>query len=115
MMAEAPSVVAAKPIATMTNIRMGRYSRMDVELLHGLGERRHDLEQVPHQAVVGHLEDGGFGVLVDRDDATRRRHAGEMLDGAGDADRDIELRRHGLAGLPDLLGMGSPSRVDDGS
>ena len=32
----------------------------------------------------------------------RRLHAGAVLDRPGDAQRDVQLRRHGLAGLADL-------------
>jgi hypothetical protein len=32
------------------------------------GQRRRDLEQVAHDAVVGHFEDRRVGILVDRDD-----------------------------------------------
>src|SRR5258706_11841017 len=103
MSIEARSVTAAKPMPTTMNIRMGRYSRMDVELSERLGERGHDLEQIAHQAVVGDLEDGRIGVLVDGDDAAGRRHPRQMLDRARDAHRDVQLRRHRLARLPDLL------------
>ena len=37
-----------------------------------LGQPRHDLEQVAHDAVVGHLEDRRVLVLVDGDDGLRR-------------------------------------------
>jgi hypothetical protein len=40
---------------------------------------------------AGELEDRGFGVLVDRDDRLGRLHARAVLDGTGDADRDVEL------------------------
>jgi len=49
-------------------------------LLHGLGERREDLEGVAHDAVVRDLEDRGRRVLVDRDDHLGCAHAGEVLD-----------------------------------
>ena len=56
-----------------------------------LRQLRHDLEQVAHEAVVGDLEDRRLGVLVDRDDHLAVLHAGEVLDRARDADRDVEL------------------------
>ena len=70
---------------------------------------------VADDAVVGDFEDGGFGVAVDGDDGLALVHAGEMLDGAGDADGDVELGLDGLAGLADLLGVGAPAGVDDGA
>jgi len=45
---------------------------------------------------------GGLGVLVDGHDRLGGLHAGPVLDRAGDPDRDVELRGHGLAGLADL-------------
>src|SRR5262249_18778928 len=56
----------------------------------GLRESRQDLEHVAHQAVVGDLEDRGVLVLVDRDDVPGGRHAGQVLDRAADAARDVE-------------------------
>ena len=73
------------------------------------------MRDVADDAVVGDLEDGGFGVAVDGDDGFALVHAGEMLDGAGDADGDVELGLDGLAGLADLFGVGAPAGVDDGA
>src|SRR6185312_17289978 len=65
-----------------------------------LGERgvqfRHDLEQIPDQAVIGDLKNRRFFVLVDGDDDLGILHAGEMLDRAGNADRDVEVGRDDL-------------------
>src|SRR5690606_4516501 len=55
-------------------------------------ELRNDVEQVAHQAVVGHREDRRFRVLVDGDDGLRVLHAGQVLDRARDADRDVQGR-----------------------
>ena len=52
-----------------------------------------DLEEVADDAIVGNFEDGCVLVLVDGDDGLRALHADEMLDGSGDADGEIELRR----------------------
>src|SRR5436190_1544794 len=71
-----------------------------------------DLEQVADQAVVGDLEDRRLGVLVDRDDHLAVLHAGEVLDRAGDPDRDVEVGRDDLAGLPDLVVVRDEARVD---
>ena len=67
----------------------------------------------PDDAVVGDLEDRRVGVLVDGDDGARALHADEVLDGAGDAERDVELRRHGLAGAADLALHRQPAVVAD--
>src|SRR5258708_6372960 len=67
-----------------------------------LVELRQDLEQIANETVIGDLEDRRLLILVDRDDDLGILHPGEMLDGARDADRDIELGRDDLAGLADL-------------
>ena len=76
---------------------------------------RHDLEQVADQAVIGDLEDRRLLVLVDGDDDLAVLHAGQVLDGAGDADGDVELGRHDLAGLADLVVVGHEAGVDRGA
>ena len=43
-----------------------------VTLLQRLDDRRHDLEQIADDAVVGDLEDRRVGILVDRDDRAAR-------------------------------------------
>ena len=44
---------------------------------------------------------------------SRALHADEVLRRARDAERDVDLRLHGLAGLTDLLRVRHPARVDD--
>ena len=58
--------------------------------------------RVPDDSVIGYAENGGVGVFVDRDNDAGLAHASQMLDGAADAAGDVELRRDGFAGLPDL-------------
>src|SRR5689334_18739217 len=79
------------------------------DLLGGGGQ---DLVQVADHAEVDELEDGCLLVLVDRDDGLGGLHAGAVLDGAGDAGGDIQLRGDSLAGLPDLVGVRHPAGVD---
>src|SRR5947209_13846695 len=73
-------------------------------LADGQSKRRHDLEDVAHDAVIGDLEDGRFLVLVDRDDRLGRTHSGEMLNRSGDAHGDVQLRAHLTSRLADLVG-----------
>src|SRR5215218_4076183 len=83
--------------------------------LHGLGELGDDLVEVADDPQVGELEDRGVRVLVDRHDVLRRLHADLVLDGAGDAGRQVELGRDGLAGLADLRRVRVPAGVDHGA
>src|SRR6266850_2151968 len=85
------------------------------DLLHRFGERGHELEEVAHDAVVGDLEDVGVGILVHRDDDLRRRHPREMLDRAGDPERDVQVWRDGLPRLSHLLFVRPPARVGHGA
>ena len=73
--------------------------------LDGIDEQGSDLEQVAADAVVRDLENGGGVVLIDGNDALGILHAGLVLDGAGDAQSNIDLGVHGLAGLADLQQM----------
>src|SRR6478736_6287780 len=65
-------------------------------------EFRDDLEQVADEAEIGNLENRRFTVLVDRHDRAGVLDAGQMLDRAGDTDRDVQFGRDDLAGLSDL-------------
>src|SRR5262245_28781386 len=76
-------------------------------------QRRHYLEQVADDAVIGDLEDRRFGVFVDGHDGARAFHADDVLDRAGDADRQVELRRDGLSRRPDLAVHRQPFVVAD--
>ena len=82
------------------------------ELLLELGQKS---EEVAHEAVVGDLEYRRLLVLVDGDDHLGVLHAGEMLDGAGNSDRDVEVGRHHLARLTDLPVVRGVARVDRGA
>mmetsp|Transcript_23216 Transcript_23216/g.60745 ORF Transcript_23216/g.60745 Transcript_23216/m.60745 type:complete len:286 (-) Transcript_23216:190-1047(-) len=64
------------------------------------------LEEVFHKPEVGDLEDGGVRVRVDCSNHLRVFHPGKVLDCPRDPHRDIELRRHDLAGLPNLVVVG---------
>src|SRR6478736_3671483 len=81
-------------------------------LLDRCGQLRNDLEQISDDAVVGHLENRRFLVLVDRHDRLAVLHSGEMLDGAGNADGDVEVGGDHLAGLSDLVVVRNVTRVD---
>src|SRR3954454_24767347 len=83
--------------------------------LHGLGELGDDLVEVADDAEIGELEDRGVGVLVDRHDVLGGLHADLVLDGAGDAGGQVELRRDRLAGLADLARVRVPAGVDHGA
>jgi peptidoglycan/LPS O-acetylase OafA/YrhL len=78
-------------------LRLKRYfSPSGAGLADGLGQRRKHLEEVPGNADVGNLEDRRVGVFVDGHHALGAFHTHQVLDGAGDAHSQIELRRDGL-------------------
>ena len=68
---------------------------------------------VADDAEIRELEDRRIRVLVDRDDHPGALHADLVLDRARDAARDVELRRHRLAGLANLGRVRVPAGVDD--
>src|SRR5277367_6159819 len=85
------------------------------ELAERFGQLRNRLIQIRDQAVIGNLEDRRILVLVDRHDHLGIFHAGEMLDSAGNADGDIKLGRHHLAGLADLPVVRRVASIDRGA
>ena len=74
---------------------------------------RDDIEQIARDAVVGELEDGRLGVLVHGDDGLGALHADDVLNRAGDAEGEIELRCDGLPGAADLPIDREPAVVAD--
>src|ERR1700687_5242876 len=93
----------------------GFQSSLLSELAELLGQLGNRLIQIRDQAVIGNLENRRVLILVDRDDHLGILHAGEMLDRAGNADRDIEFRPHHLAGLPDLPVVRRIAGIDRGA
>jgi hypothetical protein len=83
-----------------------------VALAERIHQLRHHFKQIPDQPVIRHLEDRGIRILVDGDDDFRFLHPGQMLDGAGDADREVKLRRNDLAGLANLVVIRDKTGVD---
>src|SRR5712692_5116142 len=73
----------------------------------------HDLERVADHAEVGHLHDRSLRVLVDGDDHLGRLHTDRVLHGPGYANRDVNARAHGLAGLADLHRVRHPAGIDN--
>jgi hypothetical protein len=93
----------------------GSYLGLGFHSPYGFCERRHDLERITDDAIVGHLEDRRIRILVDGHDGAGGAHSCEVLDGAGDAHGHVELGRDNLAGLSDLLAVGPPAGIHDGS
>src|SRR5262245_43290321 len=98
-----------------SDYRGARHRLRAAELGEFLLQLRQGLEQVGDQPVIRDLEDRGFLVLVDGDDDLGILHAGQVLDGARDADRDVELRRHHFSGLADLPVVGRIAGIDRGA
>src|SRR5690606_21550064 len=76
---------------------------------------RQHLEQIPHQADIGDLEDRGVRVFVDSHDGAGVLDAGQVLDGAADADRHVQLRGDDFSGLTYLHLVGHVTGVDGGA
>ncbi len=77
-----------------------------------LQQRRADLDEIADDEDIREVGDGSVRVAVDRHDRARGLHADLVLDRAADAEREIELWLHDLAGLADLLAVRDPARVD---
>src|SRR6185503_4737969 len=70
-----------------------------VDQLFQLG---HDRKEVADDSDVGDLEDRGFGILVDGNDGAGILDTRQVLDRAGNTDRDVQFGRDDLAGLAHL-------------
>src|SRR5262249_41931508 len=106
----------SRPFTTIAAATPRSRAAATTPLLAVLGEFGREfgegLVEVGDKAVVGNLKDRRLFVLVDRDDHLRVLHAGEVLDRARDADRNVEFRRHHLTGLTDLPVVGRIAGVD---
>src|SRR3546814_13514553 len=76
-----------------------------VGLKRGFEFRQH-LEQIPHQPDVRDLEARRLCILVNRHDRAGVLDAGQVLDGAADADLDVQVTGDDLAGLAVTLFFG---------
>src|SRR5580704_13539433 len=75
-------------------LKSSSFMALGLGFFEGFGEGGHDFE------VVG-------------DDAARALHANDVLDGAADAEREIEFWCDGLAGAPDLAFHRKPAFIAD--
>src|SRR5580692_8864329 len=110
-----PLPIWPAPMTPMRLIMLGTPGFRNSLLFDRGGQLVHDLEEVADDTIVGHLEDRRFFVLVDRHDGLAVLHAGEMLDRAGDADGNIKVGRHDLAGLADLVVVRHVAGIDRGA
>src|SRR5204862_6315107 len=67
-------------------------TRSPMALLDLFGELADDLEQIPHDPVIGHLEDRRVSAPVDGHDDFGRAHSGEVLDRPRNAGRPLPAR-----------------------
>src|SRR5215204_1282456 len=113
------SVMVSSPMQDLAQARAAWPivpTQMSAALLAQFGrELRQNLEKIADQPVISDLEDRRLLVLVDGDDHLGILHPGEVLDGAGNADRDVELGRHHFAGLADLPVVRRIAGVDRGA
>ena len=87
----------------------------DALLLELRDQLRHHIKKVCNQTVVSNLEDRCLRVLVDCNDGLGPFHTGEVLDGAADADREVEVGSNDFASLADLEVVRNPTSVADGT
>ena len=81
----------------------------------GLNHHGNDLKEIPADAVIGSLEDRSGLILVHGDDALGVLHTGQVLDGTGDTQSDIDLGTNGLTGLADLMISREPTSIHSGT
>src|SRR5258708_8629003 len=101
----------ARPPSRAANSSRRATWRSRMQALDLRGEFRDHVEKITDDSIVRHLEDRCVFVLVDRHDHLGRPHAGEVLDRAGNADRDVHRRTDRLAGFPHLARFRPPPPV----
>ena len=77
--------------------------RCPLLLLERFFQRGNSVKQVSNKAVIRNLENGCFFVLIDGNDDFTVLHARQMLDGTGNANSDIKLRRNDFTRLTNLI------------
>ena len=83
----------------------GRLEPSNPLSLHSFGfffEDRDHILEIVHNSVIGDSEDRSARVFVDSYDRFGTLHGCHMLEGAADADGDVNLRLHGLSRDPNL-------------
>ena len=70
------------------------------------------IKQISNQAKIGHLENRGFFVFVDRYDDLTVFHARKVLDRTGNPDCDVKIRRNNLTGLANLPVIGGITAIN---
>src|ERR1700693_5379701 len=86
----------------------GRFGASLAAETQELGQPRYDLVEITDDGDVAEPEDRRGRILVDRDDRRRALHPHLVLDRAGDATGEVELRLHRLAALADKAVPGIP-------
>src|SRR6266478_2112783 len=76
-------------------------------------QRGHNLEDVADHAIIGNLKNRRVLVLVDSHDGARAFHSHNVLDCPADAQRQVQLRRHGLSRAADLPLHRQPTLIAD--
>ena len=85
------------------------------ELLDLFDQGRYHLECVPYDTVVSSLKERGLRVSVYHDDDLRLVDTGQVLDSAGDAYSDIEVRLDREACLSYVLMVRPPVHIRYGT
>src|SRR5579871_524941 len=113
-----PSSISALKKLAITNEKVtpkknATGNLLSLSLSHRLCQRRNHLEQIPHHAVIGDLEDRRVLILIDRDHRLRPLHPNQVLNRPRNPDRQIKLRRHRLPRAPHLPLHRQPAVVAD--
>jgi hypothetical protein len=83
--------------------------------IHHSRKFRQHFEQIPDNTVIRNFKYRCILVFVDCKDVFGCGHSRQMLNGAGYTACYIKIRRNCLAGLTDLLGVRTPTGIDNGA
>jgi hypothetical protein len=94
---------------------LARFALLSLALLYFFRELRKDRKNITNDTKVGNREDRCMLIFIDGHDILGAFHACQVLNGPADTTGDVESWFNRLAGLPNLVAIGQPARIDDGT
>src|SRR5262249_10893167 len=91
-----------------------RQSPRGFQVIEDLGQSWNNLKKIINDAVVRHLENRSFRILINGDDTPGCLHTHQMLNGSRNPHGNVQLWGNRPPGTADLVFPGQPFRVNDG-
>src|SRR3954466_11000527 len=82
-----------------------------LQFFYGGNHLRYYLKCIPNYSIVCCFKEGRFRILIDDYNYFTAIHACKMLNGSGNSNSNIQIRRNSKAGLSNVFMMRSPAGV----